>query len=88
MGKDVIDLAVAKSSTKIPESVTDKLPIIGADGYFALMQQVDRIADANGLGADVITHLLNRYGSLISDLLELIDKYLSLLSHLPKICHT
>jgi glycerol-3-phosphate dehydrogenase len=84
MGKDVIDLAVAKSSTKVPESVTDKLPIIGADGYFALMQQVDRIADANGLSADVITHLLNRYGSLISDLLELIDKYPQLAKPLTK----
>ena len=84
MGKDVIDLAVAKSSAKVPESVTDKLPIIGADGYFALMQQVDRISDANGLGADVITHLLNRYGSLISDLLELIDKYPQLAKPLTK----
>ena len=84
MGKDVIDLAVAKSSAKVPESVTDKLPIIGADGYFALMQQIDRIADANGLSADVITHLLNRYGSLISDLLELIDKYPQLAKPLTK----
>ena len=84
MGKDVIDLAVAKSSAKVPESVTEKLPIIGADGYFALMQQVDRISDANGLGADVITHLLNRYGSLISDLLELIDKYPQLAKPLTK----
>ncbi len=84
MGKDVIDVAVAKSSRKVPESVTDKLPIVGADGYFALMQQVDRIAGTSGLSADVVTHLLNRYGSLISDLLELIDENPQLAKPLTK----
>ena len=84
MGKDVIDLATAKSSQKVPESVTEKLPIVGADGYFGLVQQVDRIAQANGLSADVITHLLDRYGSLISDLLELIEENPNLAKRLTK----
>lgn len=84
MGKDVIDLATAKSSQKVPESVTEKLPIVGADGYFGLVQQVDRIAEANGLSADVITHLLDRYGSLISDLLELIEENPNLAKRLTK----
>jgi glycerol-3-phosphate dehydrogenase len=70
MGKDVIDLAMAHSKHEIPKSITEKLPIIGADGYFALIQQVDHIARANNLSVDTVIHLLNRYGSLISDLLE------------------
>ncbi len=73
MGKDVIDLAAIELRKLIPESVTDKLPLVGADGYFALVQQVDRLAEENGLSAQTITHLLNRYGSMISEVLELVQ---------------
>jgi glycerol-3-phosphate dehydrogenase len=72
MGKDVIDLAAIELRKLIPESVTDKLPLVGADGYFALVQQVDRLAEESGLSAESITHLLNRYGSMISEILEII----------------
>ena len=72
MGKDVIDLAGIELRRIIAESVTEKLPIVGADGYFALMQQIDRIAEDSGLSADSVRHLLDRYGSLISEILELI----------------
>ena len=73
MGKDVIDLAGIELRRIIPESVTDKLPIVGADGYFALVQQAQRIAEESGLSVETINHLLNRYGSLISEILELIE---------------
>ena len=72
MGKDVIDLAGIELRRIIPESVTEKLPIVGADGYFALVQQAERIADESGLSTESVTHLLNRYGSLISEVLEII----------------
>mgnify|MGYP001571160353 CR=1 FL=1 len=74
MGKDVIDLAAIELRKLIPESVTDKLPLVGADGYFALVQQVDRLAEESGLSTETITHLLNRYGSMISEVLELIKE--------------
>jgi len=73
MGKDVIDLAGVELRRIIPESVTEKLPIVGADGYFALVQQAERIADESGLSAENVMHLLNRYGSLISEVLEIIE---------------
>ena len=72
MGKDVIDRAVIELREITAESVTEKLPLVGADGYFALMQQVARLTETSGLDAQTITHLLNRYGSLIGELLELI----------------
>ena len=72
MSKDVIDLAVNELRTLSPDSVTEKLPLVGADGYFALVQQVDRIAKESGLETVTVTHLLNRYGSMISEILELI----------------
>jgi glycerol-3-phosphate dehydrogenase len=73
MGKDVIDLAGVELRRIIPESVTEKLPIVGADGYFALVQQAERIAEESGLSTDNVIHLLNRYGSLISEVLEIIE---------------
>jgi glycerol-3-phosphate dehydrogenase len=52
--------------------VTEKLPLVGADGYFALEQQKDFIARESGLEVSTVSHLLNRYGSLISEVLELV----------------
>ena len=74
MGKDVIDLAGVELRRIVADSVTSKVPIVGADGYFALEQQVDRIAEDSGLSPESVRHLLNRYGSLISEVLELIKQ--------------
>ena len=72
MAKDVIDLAVNDLRRIVAESVTDKLPMIGADGYFALEQQRTQLAELSGLTEQSITHLLNRYGSNIDDVLAII----------------
>lgn len=84
MGKDVIDLAVNELRKLTPESVTEKLPLIGADGYFALVQQSERIAEESGLDSETISHLLNRYGSMISEILDLIGSQPSLAQKLHK----
>ena len=72
MGKDVIDRAVIELRAITAESVTEKLPLVGADGYFALVQQIELLSTTSGLDATTISHLLNRYGSLISEVLELV----------------
>jgi glycerol-3-phosphate dehydrogenase len=72
MAKDVIDRAVIELRKLTQDSVTEKLPLVGADGYFALEQQKERISQESGLDVDTVTHLLNRHGSLISEILELI----------------
>ena len=72
MGKDAVDRAVIELRRITQDSVTEKLPLVGADGYFALEQQKERIAQESGLDVETVTHLLNRYGSLISEILELI----------------
>ncbi len=73
MARDVIDRAVLELRRITPESVTDKLPIVGADGYFALVQQSAQIAQESGLDETIVLHLLNRYGALISEVLKLIE---------------
>ena len=72
MGKDVIDRAVIELRRLTQESVTEKLPLVGADGFFALEQQKNFIARESGLEVSTVIHLLNRYGSLISEVLDLV----------------
>jgi len=72
MAKDAVDLAVLDLRRLVNESVTEKLPLIGADGYYALQQQTAEIAQQYDLPQATITHLLNRYGSLIEEVLELV----------------
>lgn len=74
MAKDIVDRAVIELRKLTQESVTEKLPLIGADGYFALEQQKERIAQESGLAVETVTHLLNRHGSLISEILEIIEE--------------
>jgi glycerol-3-phosphate dehydrogenase len=82
MAKDVIDRAVIELRKLTNDSVTEKLPLVGADGYFALEQQKERIAQDSGLDVDTVTHLLNRHGSLISEILEIIHDQPKLASKL------
>jgi glycerol-3-phosphate dehydrogenase len=82
MGKDVIDLAVNDLRRIVAESVTEKIPVVGADGYFALEQQSAQLAELTGLPKSTITHLLNRYGSLISEIFEIIEEDKKMAEHL------
>ena len=87
MAKDVIDKAVIELRKLTQGSVTEKLPLVGADGYFALIQQAENIAQESGLELKTVIHLLNRYGGLISEILDLIlespELAMKLDKHLP-----
>jgi glycerol-3-phosphate dehydrogenase len=77
MAKDVIDHALqdlsAGQATHPPTSVTDRLPLLGADGFAVRRNQRHRIATAHGWDARRVDHLLDRYGSLIDEVLALVD---------------
>lgn len=72
MAQDVIDLAAKELKEDVSSSITSKLPIVGADGYAALVQQIALISAETGLAESTVHHLLNRYGSLMSEILDLI----------------
>jgi glycerol-3-phosphate dehydrogenase len=74
MAADAVDAAVHGLEEDVPASVTERLPLLGADGYLARWNGRHRIADQSGLHVARIEHLLHRYGSLIDDLLELIAR--------------
>lgn len=74
MAKDAVDVATNDITKLTNESITDKLPIIGADGYWALSQQVESLALQYELKTEIIEHLLNRYGADISEVFALIEE--------------
>ncbi|MDQ2724381.1 MAG: glycerol-3-phosphate dehydrogenase/oxidase [Actinomycetota bacterium] len=69
MARDAIDAAVGELGRAAAPSVTDQLPLLGADGYAGMVNRVDGIAERHHLRPAQVTHLLERYGSLIDDVL-------------------
>jgi glycerol-3-phosphate dehydrogenase len=72
MAKDAVDVARRGMSASVPDSVTERLALLGADGYEALWNKRSALATSSGLHVTRIEHLLHRYGSAITDLLGLI----------------
>ena len=71
MAADAIDAAVVDVGGPAPPSVTDQTPLLGAEGYHALVNQIDRLAHKAGLPVWRMQGLLDRYGSLVDEVLEL-----------------
>lgn len=71
MARDLVDAAVSDLGRKVPESCTEEITLIGADGVAALRNRVELLAEEHGASAQLITHLINRYGSLFEEVLEL-----------------
>lgn len=72
MAKDAVDAAVHGLDQRVAECVTEEVPLAGAEGYNALWNARARIAARTGLHVARIEHLLNRYGALTEELLELV----------------
>jgi len=71
MAADAIDVAAESVPARVAPSITEKVSLLGADGYFALINQADQVAALQGLHPYRVRHLLDRYGSLIGDVLHL-----------------
>ena len=71
MARDVVDAAVADYGRWVPASVTDQLPLLGADGLAAAAAEAERLAEDYGLPSAAVEHLLDRYGTLTEEVLEL-----------------
>jgi glycerol-3-phosphate dehydrogenase len=69
MAADAVDAGAEDLPKRVPDSVTDRVPLLGADGYFALANQVDTLATDYGLHPHRVRNLLDRYGSLVRDVL-------------------
>ncbi|MGZ4582778.1 MAG: glycerol-3-phosphate dehydrogenase/oxidase [Mycobacterium sp.] len=70
MAADAIDAAVQFVPARVAPSITEKVSLLGADGYFALVNQAEHVAALQGLHPYRVRLLLDRYGSLIGDVLD------------------
>ncbi len=70
MAADAVDMGAEELPRLVPSSCTDRVPLLGADGYFAMRNQIDTLAAEYGLHPYRVRHLLDRYGSMIGDVLE------------------
>ncbi|POH60497.1 glycerol-3-phosphate dehydrogenase [Cryobacterium zongtaii] len=83
MAKDAIDAAVDALDGLVPPSTTKEIPLLGAEGYRAAWNKRGKIAHAFNLHTVRIEHLLNRYGTLTDELLDLIKEKPELADPLP-----
>ncbi|WP_076816152.1 glycerol-3-phosphate dehydrogenase/oxidase [Pseudofrankia asymbiotica] len=72
MAADAVDAAVAGLARTVPASCTEKVPLLGADGYHAVWNGRERLAERAGLPVARIEHLLRRYGTLAEELADMI----------------
>ena len=72
MARDVVDAAVNGFPRPVPPSVTGSLPLLGADGLPAVRASASRLAADYLVPLPAVEHLIDRYGSLASELLDLI----------------
>ncbi len=72
MARDVVDAAVAGFDRSVPASVTEQLPLLGADGLAAVRAGAGRLAEDYGMPRAVVSHLIDRYGTLAGEVLDLI----------------
>jgi len=72
MARDVVDAAVADFGRPVPGSVTEQVPLLGADGLAAVQPAAGRLAEDYGVPRAVVEHLLGRYGTLATEVLELV----------------
>jgi glycerol-3-phosphate dehydrogenase len=83
MAADAVD-AVAQDVTRpVPPSITENIPLIGAEGYAAMMNSLDGLAARWDLPRFRCEHLLNRYGSLTPDVLALSAEDRSMVEPVP-----
>ncbi|AEE47630.1 glycerol-3-phosphate dehydrogenase/oxidase [Cellulomonas fimi] len=72
MAKDAVDFAIGSRATSLP-SLTHDLPLVGAEGLRVLQRQAKAIGARYGWDRPRMDHLLHRYGSLLGELIDLVD---------------
>jgi glycerol-3-phosphate dehydrogenase len=74
MAKDAVDAAVRELDAPAQPCCTEVVPLLGADGYRAMWNTRALLAEEMGLSTAQIEHLLNRYGSLLPELRDLVSE--------------
>ncbi|CAN5458230.1 glycerol-3-phosphate dehydrogenase/oxidase [soil metagenome] len=73
MAKDAVDFAIGDLAEDLP-CITHEIPLLGAVGEAATRRQMPALQKRFGWSDMIVDHLLHRYGSLMGELLELIEE--------------
>lgn len=73
MAKDAVDFALGGRAEQLP-CITDQIPLLGAVGEAAMRRRMPALRKSFGWSEQLTDHLLHRYGSLVEDLLQLIEE--------------
>jgi glycerol-3-phosphate dehydrogenase len=78
MAEDAVDEAVhgleTSQARQVPPSCTRDVPLLGAEGYDAVWNHRHRWAARYDVHVDRVEHLLQRYGTLAEEVLDLLDE--------------
>ena len=78
MAADAVDEAVhgleGVQGRRVGPCVTEDVPLLGAEGYRALWNRRRALAQAAGLHVARLEHLLERYGTLVTEVLALVEE--------------
>ncbi|MBN4926043.1 glycerol-3-phosphate dehydrogenase [Hoyosella rhizosphaerae] len=80
MAADAIEAASQFIVARVAPSITERVPLLGADGYHALVNQTDHVGAEYGVHPYRVRHLLDRYGSMVHEVLSFADGKPELLS--------
>jgi glycerol-3-phosphate dehydrogenase len=69
MARDAVDAAAADLGRPVPPSVTARVPLLGADGYAAMINRIEQLATEHNTSPWRLRRLLDRYGALIHEVL-------------------
>lgn len=69
MARDAVDAAVEDIGRPIPPSVTENVPLLGADGYAAMVNRLAALSEEFRVSTWQLRRLLGRYGSLTAEVL-------------------
>ncbi|MGW6175236.1 glycerol-3-phosphate dehydrogenase/oxidase [Arthrobacter sp. NPDC055138] len=83
MARDAVDEAARALDERVPPSCTDTIPLLGASGFKAAWNKRSRTADRTGIHVARVEHLLNRFGSMAGDVLDIITDRPELAEPLP-----
>ncbi|MGY1826795.1 MULTISPECIES: glycerol-3-phosphate dehydrogenase/oxidase [unclassified Blastococcus] len=83
MAADAVDAVAQDVSRTVPPSVTENIPLVGAEGYAAMLNSLDGLSRRWDIPRFRAEHLLNRFGSLTPDVLALAEDRPELLEPVP-----
>ena len=83
MAKDGVDAAATELGRSIPESCTERVPLVGGDGFAGAWNRREETTRESGLPLAQIKRLLRRYGTCIDEVLTLAKQRPELAEPLP-----